>query len=270
MVFAATKSATQGDARSSLSKGLALLRVVASCGADGMTLSAAARRAQMHTATARRLLHALVEEGFLSHDPYSRRYHLGVMPYEIVGQAGDDVASIQLRRRMRQSLRLAQEGLGGIVSLSVPSQGEALCIDVLAGGTDIRINTLEIGSRRPLGVGGASLALLAALPEVEREAVIGREEPRYCKYGDLTADIVRAAAGQLWRDGYVVNEAHIIPDIAALAIPFVEGGRVVGAISVTNTSSRLKQEDRGPIVFALREVVRRAGFSLFPETVCIP
>lgn len=270
MAFAAPRTSSSADARSSLSKGLALLRVVAACGAEGMTLSAAARRAEMHTATARRLLHALVEEGFLSHDPYSRRYHLGVMPYEIVGHAGDDVASIQLRRRMRQSLRQAQEGLGGIVSLSVPSQGEALCIDVLAGDSDIRVNTLEIGSRRPLGVGGASLALLASLPDAEREAAIAREAVRYLKYGDLTADIVREAAAGLWREGYVVNEAHIIPGIAALAIPFAEEGRVVAAISVTDTSSRLKPEDRPSIVSALRDVVRRAGFGLFPETACIP
>lgn len=251
--------------RSALSKGLALLKVVAFCDAEGMMLGAAARPASIHTATARRLLQTLVEDGFLSHDPYTRSYRLGVMPYEIVARAGDDVASIQLRDRMRQSLQQAREGLGGIVCLSVPSRGDALCIDVLASDTDIRVNTLEVGSRRPLGVGGVSLALLASLPKCDCEAIIRREAPRYLKYGNLDADIVRDAAARLERDGYVVNGAFVIPGISALAIPLIAEGRVVAALSVTNTSLRLAVENRAAIVTTLRDAAARAGFGLWPE-----
>lgn len=251
------------DARSSVSKSLALLKAVAFSGACGLTLSAAARRASVHTATARRLLRGLVEDGYLSHDPYSRLYHLGVMPYELVARAGDDVASIHLRQRLRKSLRKVQEGLQGIICLSVPSLGDSLCIDVLAGGTEISVNTLEIGSRRPLGVGAASLALLATIDEVDREAIITRQSERYLKYGSLNADIVRDAARKLSEQGYVVNEAYVIPDISAISIPLVDDGNVVAALSITNTSSRLALKDRPAIVASLHDAALRAGFSIW-------
>lgn len=253
------------DTRSSMGKSLALLKAVAFSGAEGLTLSAAARRSSVHTATARRLLQGLVQEGYLSHDPYSRLYHLGVMPYELVARAGDDVASIHLRQRLRKSLRKVQEGLKGIVCLSVPSLGDSLCIDVLAGGTDISVNTLEIGSRRPLGVGAASLALLAAIGEADREAIILRQSERYLKYGSLNADIVRDAARKLSDQGYVVNEAYVIADISAMAIPLVDNGKVVAALSITNTSSRLAPKYRPAILASLHDAARRAGFSIWGE-----
>lgn len=253
------------DTRSSLSKSLALLKIVAFSGACGLTLSAAARRASVHTATARRLLKCLVEEGYLSYDPYSRLYHLGVMPYELVARAGDDVASIHLRQRMRKSFRTSSEQLRGIICLSVPSLGDSLCIDVLTIGNEISVNTLEVGSRRPLGVGAASLALLATIDEVEREPIISRQSDRYLIYGSLNADIVRDAAFKLPERGYVVNEAYVIPDITAIAIPLVDDGKVVAALSITNTSSQLAPNNRPPIVAALRDAARRGGFSIWGD-----
>ncbi len=255
-------------ARTSLEKGLALLAVVADCGKDGMSLSAAARKAEIHAATAYRLLGTLTARNFLSFDPYSKRYHLGVMPYELVDRAGQDLAFVDFRRRMRRSLKSVQQGVGGIVCLSVPSAGEALCIDVIAGETDITVNTLEIGARRPLGAGGASLALLASLQRADRDAVIEKERERYLKYGRLTAEIVREAANRMPMDGYVVNEAVIIPDIAAVAIPLFQDGFAVAAMSVTNVSSRLTAEDRVRVVSAMREVARRAGFTTAEENEC--
>ncbi|ORE91031.1 IclR-family regulatory protein [Stappia sp. 22II-S9-Z10] len=256
-----TRASDAGAARTALAKGLDLLTVIAERGVDGMGLSAAARRADMHVATAHRLLATLTETGYVSFDPYSKRYHLGIMPYEIVGRAGEDVAFVQLRRRMRCALRSSEADVGGIFCLSVPTRGEALCIDVVEAGWDIKVSTLKVGSRRPLGAGGASLALLAALPEAERETVLTRERERYTKYGDLTADVVRAAIARFPEDGYVVNEAVIIPDIAAIGIPLFEGGRCVAAMSVTNVQSRLARQ-RESVVAAMRAVAERAGFTL--------
>ena len=248
------------DSRTSLAKGLDLLTVIAERGADGMGASAAARRAGMHVATAHRLLATLTESGFVSFDPYSKRYHLGIMPYEIVGRAGENVAFVDLRRRMRCSLRAVQQDVGGIVCLSVIARGEALCIDVIGGDTDIHLNTLEVGSRRPLGAGGASLALLAVQPEEERRRIIEREREAYRKYGDLDAEIVRAAVDRFGVDGYVMNDAVIIPDIAAIGIPLFDGDRLVAAMSVTNVQSRLARQ-KEVVVATMLDVAARAGFT---------
>lgn len=238
--------AEDGDrtTRSSLSKALALLTVVASYGKQGVPASEAARRAGVHGATGHRLLSALVAEDFLSFDPYTKLYHLGIMPYEMVANAGADLEFLDLRKKLRPVLEEVQARCGGIVSLSVPSRGEALCIDVVIGRSDISINTLKVGARRPLGAGAASLALLAALPAAEREKIICAEASRYPHYGRLTAEIVREACNALPRDGYVLNNAMIIPDIGAMAVPVFLAGELVAAVSVSNTISLLSPARR--------------------------
>lgn len=237
------------------------MKVIAERGRNGMTLSAAAKRANIHVATAHRLLSALVEEDFLSFDPYSKLYHLGLMPYEIVARAGADLEFFTLRKKLCPFLERAQGEAGGIVSLSVISRGEALCVDVVEGQSDIRLNTLKVGSRRPLGAGAASLALLAAHPDAEREAIIRREAERYLKYGTLTADIVRAACGDLRREGYVFNNAWIIPDIGAVGLPvYSDRDLPACAVSVSNTVSRLGPERRRDIARVLADAIGAAGF----------
>ena len=242
-----------------------MLVAVAEGGSNGASLSEAARRARVHPATAHRLLHALVRADFISLDPYRKRYTLGLMAYEVVARAGENLVFLDLRHRMRRALKAVQADLGGIVCLSVPSNGEALCIDLIAGDCEITVNTLEVGSRRPLGAGAASLALLASLPAEEREATVLREQERYLKYGDLTAGIVREACAGLATKGYVVNEGVIIPDILALAVPIFEGRKLVAAISVTNTVSQFSEPRRAEMHRMMMAVVRSAGFSAAPE-----
>lgn len=252
-------------ARSSLSKALSLLAAVAERGTAGLALSAAARRTDLNTATAHRLLNALVDENFVSFDPYSKRYHLGLMPYELVARAGPDAAFLELRRKLRPVLHPMQAETDGIVCVSVPSRGEALCIDVLPGRCEISINTLKIGARRPLGVGAASLALLASMPEDERERIIVAEAERYAKYGRMSAQIAREAAGRLGHDGYVFNAAYVIPDIGAMAIPLFANGVPVAAVSVTNTISRLGKKRRREIAASMAAAAHMAGFSTARE-----
>lgn len=248
-------------ARSSLSKALGLLTVIAERGRNGITLSSAAKRAGIHVATAHRLMAALVEEDFLSFDPYTKLYHLGIMPYEIVARAGSDLEFLALRKRLRPVLEAVQGQVGCIATLSVLSRGEALCVDVVEGESDILLNTLKVGSRRPLGAGAASLALLAAHEEGERDAIIRRESERYRKYGTLTSDFVRAACADFHVTGYAFN-AQIIPDIGAVGLPlFSETGGLSCAVSLTNTISRLNPERRRDVARVLLKAVRAAGFT---------
>jgi DNA-binding IclR family transcriptional regulator len=255
-----TAASIEGASRSSLSKALSLLVVVAERSQKGVSLSSAAARTGLHVATAHRLLGALVDENFLNFDPYTKRYFLGLMPYELVNRAGSDLEFLHLRKTLRPFLDAAQRTLGGLVNLSVPSRGEALCIDVIEGRAAILVSTLKIGARRPLGVGAASLALLATHPADARAAVIAREAERYLKYGRLSADLVAEACARLPVDGYVVNEALIIPDIGALALPVFRDGAVVCAVSVTNTISHLHRDARAGIAAVLRRAVTDAGF----------
>jgi len=70
---------------SALGKGLKLMSAVAERRERGATLSALARRHDLAPATAHRILRELVDEGFLSFDPYAKTYRVGPALWRIAG-----------------------------------------------------------------------------------------------------------------------------------------------------------------------------------------
>jgi DNA-binding IclR family transcriptional regulator len=53
---------------------------------------------------------------------------------------------------------------------------------------------IEVGARRPLGIGAGSLALIAFGPEDEFERVLASNAPRYPQYRGLTSEKIRSMA----------------------------------------------------------------------------
>src|SRR5690606_31297222 len=78
-------------------------------------------------------------------------------------------------------IRLARE-TGDTVFLSVREGLDAICLERQVGSYPIKTLTLDVGDRRPLGVGAGSLALLAFLPEAEIAEIIASNEPRLVSY----------------------------------------------------------------------------------------
>ena len=71
------------------------------------------------------------------------------------------------------------EATGDTVFLTQRSGLDAVCVDRQEGTFPIKTFTLEIGMRRPLGVGTGSLAILSALSEEEIQAIVNSNPPRY-------------------------------------------------------------------------------------------
>jgi DNA-binding IclR family transcriptional regulator len=71
-------SPTKARGVQSIHRAIALLRDVVLHNDRGARLRDLAKRTQLHTATARRMLNALVSEGLLTYDPAARLYHLGI------------------------------------------------------------------------------------------------------------------------------------------------------------------------------------------------
>lgn len=247
------------DARTSLAKGLDLWLVVAETSRDGYTASEAARRAKIHVATAHRLMTTLVETGFLSLDPYTKRYSIGIVPHSAMMKGGSRITSDAVKNKLHPYLQKLHIAHGGIVSLTIPAAHEGLCVDVIADQSDIQVTTLKVGSHRPLGVGGGSLALIAGLTELERDRIIKNHENIYPKYGALTADFVRAEVQRYLRDGYVANSA-VIPDIVGIAVPVFDGTTLVAAVSITNVVSRLDEARTKAAVSAIYRLILDAGY----------
>lgn len=265
-----TKGAEVGpkEASSSLVKACKLLPIVATRNVAGVNLSTIARIGGLHPATARRLLQGLVESGLLSFDPYSKLYHIGMDLFVIAGTAGAPQQFEPLRQQLRPAMDEIAARTGDTVFLSVRVGDDSLCVDRVSGSFPISTNTLDVGSRRPLGVGAGAAALLAVLPENEQSEMLDLHQERYSRYGNLSTKNVKSMIRRMKRDNYALNKSHILPDVNGIAVAaFDAQGIAVAAISLATIKSRLQGDRVDEVLSIMNEALTRLGFSTQKEEV---
>ena len=156
-----------------------------------------------------------------------------------------------LRDLARPALLRLSATLGDTIFLLVRNGFDAVCVDRIEGPFPIRSFTGDIGGKVPLGIGQGSLAMLAFLPDGEREAVIRFNVPRLLDRGFLDEVGLRMQVDQVRQLGWANINTGLIPGMAGVGVPILDAeGRAVAALSVGTLAERLK-DDRLPIVVQL-------------------
>lgn len=248
-------------AETSLAKAIRLLPIVAERNATGVNLSTIARKADLTPATARRLLQGLVDGGLLSFDPYSKIYTLGIGLFDLAGAPGSPRQFDSLRMNLRPVVEEVAALSGDTVYLTVPFGDEAICIDTATGSYPISANTLHVGSRRPLGVGAGSAAILAAMPPDRRDRLIASHREVYGRYGELTTAEVRRMVAHWQSHRFLVNNSMIIAGVSAIAVAvFDASDTLLAGLSVSALKTRLGGKRRKDVVSIMTGALERAGF----------
>jgi len=230
-----------------------LLRTIASTGAKGCRLVDIARQTDLERPTAHRLLKGLVREGLVEQDSVTRRYDLGQLVYELGLVA---VRRFDLRRLCEPALLRIAERTGDTVFLSARSGYEAVCLDRKEGSFPIKTLTVDIGTRRPLGVGAGGVALLTALSDEEVEEILAVNASHLSRYANLKTQDVRTMVRRAREVGYVFNNRQVTPGAMSIGLPIMDPyGPPIGAISIGAITSRMQPERRQELVSILgREV----------------
>lgn len=238
----------------SIRRAVAIMRAIATAGTSGARLTDLAAEIGLHVATAHRLLGALSREGLVEQDPASKLYRLGPELFSL-GVAARRPLSIQ--EHFRSALARLAEETEDTVYLSIRSGAEAICLARQEGAFPIRTLTLDVGSRRPLGVGAGSLALLAFLPDDEVERIIRTNGRAYRPFGVRSED-VRGFVARSRQLGYALNDDRILRGMSAVGLPArTIAGRVVAAVSVAAINARMQPPRREWIVERVRAEVER-------------
>lgn len=232
----------------SIERVVSLLRVVASRGRAGMRMGDVAAATGLPTSTCHRMLQRLELEGLLERDPVTRKYLLGPLLHELGLLARP---RLELAEVCRPALAELADATQDTVYLSERRGREAVCSARALGDFPIKALTLDVGIRRPLGVGAGGLAILCAMPEAEAEAVVEANAPLYRKLSALDADGVRAAVRAGRRQGYAFLDGPVVPGTAAVGVAFPPE-HPVAAISVAAISSRLDTVRREEVASVLR------------------
>ncbi len=239
----------------SLRRALRLLRAVAARDATGARLSELSSAAAVHTATAHRLLSALQDEGMVSLDPDTKIFNLG---YEILRIAGS-ARHLATSSHLRSALEGIAAELGDDVYLVVSAGNDGIVVDKVEGTSPYRLVSPAIGSRRPLGVGAAAIAILAVLPPETARRIYEANLERYEGIPWITAEDIWQEVTSTRKRGFTVVRGHMIAEATAVAVAFTGADGDPIAIAVTATNSRMLPERRAEIAEVIRSKVKAAG-----------
>lgn len=238
----------------SIRRAMNVLRYVASR-PDGARLRDVARDCALNKATCHRILAALVQEGFLQTGADDLTYGLGREALAIGWSARNrqDVPVLARPGMMRLS-----ETTGDTVFLSIRSGIEAICIARQVGSFPIKTLTLDVGSRRPLGVGAGSLALLAFSPPEERDEALRAVEPLLGPYPSLSRDVLARLAEETRRRGHAFNDQGVMEGMSAVGVPVLnDDGAALAALSIAAITPRMAESRRLDIVDQLLAEARK-------------
>jgi DNA-binding IclR family transcriptional regulator len=222
----------------SLKRGVQILKILAAVGGRGLALTEIADRAGLPHPSAHRVLRQLLDDRLVSRNEDIKRYRLGPLAFEL-GIACSTMYG-DLRDLCSGAMEMLSEQTGDTSYLVVRSGFDAVCMHRHEGEFPIRALVLEVGGRRPLGVGAAGLALLAAVQEEERQQIIQRVSPKLRTYGGMTAADLEKACIRTREEGLAVIHDTLSLGVSAAGLAFFDGlGQPVGALSVAALSHRM-------------------------------
>ncbi|MDO8279381.1 MAG: IclR family transcriptional regulator [Burkholderiaceae bacterium] len=234
----------------SIGRAVTVLRAVATMNHDGASVSEVASALKLDRTTTHRILKALAAHRMLGHTGQPRRYYLGALTYQLGLVAGE---RLDLRKLCAPAMARIAAETGDTVFLMVREGQESVCADRKSGDFPVKTFVVEVGTRRPLGIGAGSLAILAALPADEAEASIIGNADRIRAYKGMNEEVLR----KMVLKTRVTHEASMdvidVEGVHAVAVPIREpGGMVIAAFSIAAISPRMTHKRRRKLFEVLR------------------
>jgi DNA-binding IclR family transcriptional regulator len=227
------------NASNAIGKVCAIFRTLSS--AAPLRLNEISERTGFNRVTTLRILDELVAHRFLARAGSPPRYSLGP---EAVAMAAASSVTQDVRTTARPSLVRLASSSEDTVLLSVRSGVESICVDRIVGTFPIQATYLQIGSRRWLGVGAGSMALLAWLPTTERESVLDVVSQRLQSYPRIDRSVLSQHIESAVDRGYVKMLDIVVDRIGGIGYPIRNReGEVIAAISVAALTERIVERE---------------------------
>lgn len=203
-----------------LARGLDVLRAFRA-GEAALSNQEIAVRTGLSKPTISRLTHTLVELGYLTHSARNGRYQLGP---GVLALGYAMIASLEVRERARPLMEELATTADATVAIGERDRLNVVYLDCCRGTQTVALS-LNVGSRLPLGTTAMGRAILATLPEAEREyllrALREREPETYTK----VEGGVKQAIRDLETLGFCTSFGDWRPDVNAIGVPILSLNR---------------------------------------------
>ncbi|MGH8811122.1 MAG: IclR family transcriptional regulator [Advenella sp.] len=209
-----------------------------------------------------RILKDLEKLDFVEREPQTKEYTLG---REIYAMHHAMVARQDIRALARPALVRMARKYGDSLILSIPSNWESVCVDTCLGDYPIRANYLEIGSRRPLGVGAGSLMLLAALSDTQQQMYLPCIHEQIDKrYPMFNQSMLKTQVALCRQQQYAVLCDVVVNQMGGIGVAIrAPDGMPIAALSLAALSERILSRQNG-IAADLMEEARLIEKTHFP------
>lgn len=245
------------DGAQSIRRALSILRIVAAEQERGARLVDVVRSTGLSQPTVHRILRVLIEEGAVEQNPQSRRYVIGT-EVSLLGLAR--VARFPLRAAAEPYLQYLSETLGDTIFLTIANGDDSVCIGRWPGSYPVKVLSIDVGARRPLGVGVSGLVLLASRPDDEIRAIVHRNAKRLAALKVDPEELVNRAH-KVREQGYGYTAKGVVQGSRAVAVPIFDGaGAVVAGLALATITERLPAARLASVVSEMQkqaEVLRQ-------------
>lgn len=244
----------EGSGSQSVARALSLLSLVARKAARGLSLKEAVDEGGLNKPTTRRLLLALIQAGYVEQGEKDRRYYIGREAYVIGTLSATRFNLLQLS--LESLIRISRKTEDASF-VSIRRDTCSICLHREEGTYPIRTYALQAGKEDPLGVGAASLAMLATLDDAEIAVIIERNaEALATRYPRMTPAQILSDVAETRLRGYALNPGLVFANSWGIGMPVRHpDGRLAGALSIAAIDSRMQPPRIATLVATLREEI---------------
>ena len=210
----AADGATDRQFVTALARGLEVLRAFRP-GESDLSNQEISERTGLSKPTVSRLTHTLVELGYLTQSRASGRYQLGP---GVLALGYAMIAGVEMRERARPLMEELAVTADATVAFGERDRLSVVYLDCCRGRQTVALS-LNVGSRIPLGTTAMGRAIMARLPEGEREYLLRALRERDPDTFPRVERGVERAIRDLERQGFVTSFGDWRPDVNAIGVP---------------------------------------------------
>jgi len=249
-------AANPGNGSQTVSRAMQVLRLVA-CGQElGVRLTDIVQMSGLNRPTVHRILKTLQAEGAVEQDPLSLKYRIGpemvllgiarTRRFPLLSVAGTGLAQLAQR-------------VGDTAFISIRHGLDSICIGRHTGHYPIQVLSIDVGARRPLGVGVSGVALLSCSPPEEVQAIVDANEVRLAFHG-LAPESLLQRVNEARATGYAYTAAGVMPHTRAVAVPVLtKSGAPLAALTITAMADRLTADRLASVVEVMQAQAHSIG-----------
>ncbi|KQP37114.1 IclR family transcriptional regulator [Pseudorhodoferax sp. Leaf274] len=250
-VHSADVSPADATGARALRRGLQLLDAVLDAGPEGLRVVELCRACGLERATVHRLLATLQAAGYVA---AAGRFRYAAGPR--LGRTAAAPAQPNMAVRLQPVLAQVSAAYGDAAFAIVREGPHSHCIAREVGTHPVQVLVIQVGTRQPLGVGAAGLALLSALPDAQVQQIVAANAPVLGAYGGMTAERLHLLVRATRERGWSVIGNHATRNVLAVGMAVRDArGEPVAAISLASTLARMPRERQQLVARTMREAL---------------